>query len=125
MIADFEDRTDGGFFFTGAHHESLLARAKDPLDNALPSGNSVAILNLLWLERLTGETTYREHAGKALGAFGASINQFPVAMPLTLVALDQFLGAGASRALTTSAAAGEPAKRAPKSSRQPRAWTPR
>ena len=51
MIADFEDREDGGFFFTADGHESLLARPKDPFDNALPSGNSVAILDLLALHR--------------------------------------------------------------------------
>ena len=49
MIADFEDSTDGGWFFTAVGHERLLARAKDPFDNAIPSGNSVAILNLIEL----------------------------------------------------------------------------
>src|SRR5262249_59929956 len=29
MIADFEDREAGGFFFTAEGHESLLARPKD------------------------------------------------------------------------------------------------
>ena len=29
MLADFEDREQGGFFFTANDHESLLARAKD------------------------------------------------------------------------------------------------
>ena len=51
MIADFEDREDGGFFFTADGHESLLARPKDPFDNALPSGNTVAILDLLALHK--------------------------------------------------------------------------
>ncbi len=72
MIADFEDREEGGFFFTAEGHESLLARPKDPFDNALPSGNSMAILDLLALHRVTGESSYRDHAAKALGAFSTT-----------------------------------------------------
>src|SRR5205085_1672721 len=49
MIADFADTKAGGFFFTSDDHESLLARPKDPYDGALPSGNSVAIRNLVAL----------------------------------------------------------------------------
>ena len=77
MIADFEDREEGGFFFTAVGHESLLARAKDPFDNALPSGNSMAILDLMALYRATGEASYRDHAGKALDAFSTSLSQVP------------------------------------------------
>ncbi len=108
MLADFEDRAKGGFFFTAHDHETLLARAKDPFDNALPSGNSVAVLNLLWLERLTGETSYRQHAERALDAFGASLFHVPVAMPVTLLALEQFLGGAGSRSRPNAPAGAEP-----------------
>jgi uncharacterized protein YyaL (SSP411 family) len=91
MIADFEDRDEGGFFFTATGHESLLARAKDPFDNALPSGNSVAILDLMALFRETGEEPYRDHARKALDAFSTSLAQVPAAMPITLLGLAQYL----------------------------------
>ena len=73
MIADFEDREEGGFFFTATGHESLLARAKDPFDNALPSGNSMAILDLMALYAAVGDVSYRDHAGKALHAFSSSL----------------------------------------------------
>jgi uncharacterized protein YyaL (SSP411 family) len=91
MLADFEDREEGGFFFTALGHESLLARPKDPIDNALPSGNGIAILDLLALHRATGESSYREHAAKALGAFSTAIAQRPGAMPVLLLALEQYL----------------------------------
>jgi hypothetical protein len=91
MLADFEDREEGGFFFTALGHESLLARSKDPIDNALPSGNGIAILDLLVLHRATGESSYREHAGKALAAFSTAIAQRPGAMPVLLLALEQYL----------------------------------
>jgi len=93
MLADFEDREEGGFFFTANDHESLLARAKDPFDNALPSGNTIAILNLLELHRATGKPAYLEHAGKALDAFSTSLSRLPAAMPLGLVGLEQYLDA--------------------------------
>ena len=91
MIADFEDREEGGFYFTAVGHESLLARAKDPFDSALPSGNSVAILDLMDLYRATGIESYRDHAGKALEAFSNSLAQVPAAMPVVVLGLDQYL----------------------------------
>jgi uncharacterized protein YyaL (SSP411 family) len=91
MIADFEDKEEGGFFFTASNHEQLLARAKDPFDNALPSGNSMAILDLLELYRLTHETAYLDRAGKALSAFGTAISRVPAALPLVMLGLGQYL----------------------------------
>jgi uncharacterized protein YyaL (SSP411 family) len=97
MLSAFEDREEGGFFFTADGHESLLARAKDPFDNALPSGNSMAVLNLLALYRATGEEKYLDHAAKALGAFSTSLAQVPAALPLLLIGLDQYLDAKPGR----------------------------
>ena len=57
MIADFADAQEGGFFFTAGDHESLLARPKDPYDGALPSANSMAVLDLMALHRATGEAS--------------------------------------------------------------------
>ncbi len=48
---------EGGFFFTGKDHETLIARTKDPHDNATPSGNSMAVTRLLRLHKLTGNAT--------------------------------------------------------------------
>ena len=45
----FWDDAQGGFYFTSDDHEELLARAKDPVDSALPSGNAVAASNLVYL----------------------------------------------------------------------------
>jgi len=91
MLADFEDTEEGGFFFTSDSHESLLARAKDPFDSALPSGNSMAIIDLIALYRSTGNSAYRDHAGKALAAFSTVLAETPAAMPLGLVGLRQYV----------------------------------
>ena len=92
MIADFEDSEEGGFFFTADGHESLLARAKDPFDNALPSGNSMAILDLIALHRSPRNTSYLDHAGKALATYQhARSRRYPAALPLMLLGLSQYL----------------------------------
>ena len=91
MIADFEDREEGGFFFTATGHESLLARAKDPFDNALPSGNSMAILDLMALYRATGEASYRDHAGQGSGCLQHVAGAARRAMPMMVVGLEQYL----------------------------------
>jgi uncharacterized protein YyaL (SSP411 family) len=91
MVADFEDKEEGGFFFTATDHEQLLARAKDPFDNAMPSGNSVAVLDLIELYRATRQTSYLDRAGKTLASCGNAIAQVPAALPLALVGLGQYL----------------------------------
>ncbi|MDO4546065.1 MAG: thioredoxin domain-containing protein [Bacillota bacterium] len=48
-IDDFEDGERGGFFFSGAHNEQLIARVKESYDGALPSGNSVMYYDLTQL----------------------------------------------------------------------------
>ena len=93
MLADFSDEKEGGFFFTAGDHESLLARPKDPFDNVLPSGNSVAIRNLVALAAATGETRYLDAAGKALDAFSGLLTQSPGSIPMMLVALGEYLDA--------------------------------
>ncbi|MHB1284964.1 MAG: thioredoxin domain-containing protein [Leptospirales bacterium] len=69
LLSEFEDPLQGGFFFTGHHHEKLIHRPKSGHDNALPSGNGVAAQSLLLLGYLTGKTPYLDSAGKALRLF--------------------------------------------------------
>jgi uncharacterized protein len=59
----------------------------------LPSGNSVAIRNLVALTAVTGEPRYLDEAGKALDAFSAVLGQMPGSLPLMLVALGEYLDA--------------------------------
>jgi uncharacterized protein YyaL (SSP411 family) len=110
MLADFEDTRAGGFFFTANAHESLLARPKDPIDNALPSGNSVAILNLLELHRITGESSYRDPAARALAAFSTTMAQRPLAVPMMLLALERYLDPGADASAPEARIAGAPGR---------------
>jgi uncharacterized protein YyaL (SSP411 family) len=57
MFEQFHDAANGGFFQTGIDHEQLVARRKDFVDNAIPSGNSLAAETLLRLAVFLERTT--------------------------------------------------------------------
>jgi uncharacterized protein YyaL (SSP411 family) len=84
----FEDSAEGAFFTTAAGDTSLVLRMKDDYDGAEPSGNSMALLDLLRLAHITGGAEYREAAQKTLRALGPKMYSQPVAVPQMLVALD-------------------------------------
>lgn len=65
----YEDRKNGGFFMTSDDHEELIAREKPGYDGALPSGNSVAAMNLLRLYAFTAKKEYILRAEKLFVAF--------------------------------------------------------
>jgi hypothetical protein len=62
----------GGFFVAGESPD-LLFRSKEVFDGAMPSGNSIAILNLLDLAERTGDPSWRQEARAALQAFAALV----------------------------------------------------
>jgi uncharacterized protein YyaL (SSP411 family) len=69
LLEQFEDRTDGGFFFTSHDHEPLILRTKPGHDNATPSGNGVAAFALQRLGHLIGESRYLDAAERTLRLF--------------------------------------------------------
>ncbi len=88
----FEDATDGAFFSTAAGDSSLVLRMKDDYDGAEPSGNAVALVDLLRLAHFTDRADYREAAERTLRALAQKITQQAVAVPQMLVGLDYALG---------------------------------
>ncbi len=92
MIEEFWDEQDGGFFYTGKSHESLIVRAKDYFDNATPSGNSVAAEVLLRLAALTDSEDYRRRAVTVLRLVAESARRYPSGFGRALCALDFHLG---------------------------------
>jgi uncharacterized protein YyaL (SSP411 family) len=77
MLQFFWDDTEGGFFLTPEDGESLLVKPKEIYDGALPSGNSVALYNLLRLERLTGNPDLGSKARLLIQAFSDSLQEIP------------------------------------------------
>ncbi|HEY7308863.1 MAG TPA: thioredoxin domain-containing protein [Gemmataceae bacterium] len=92
MVDQFWDTADGGFFYTGRDHESLIARGKDPHDNAIPSGNSMAVTALLRLVKLTGRMDLQEKAETTLRLYRGLLGSHPLAAGQMLLALDFHLG---------------------------------
>jgi uncharacterized protein YyaL (SSP411 family) len=92
MIDEFWDDQDGGFFYTGKSHESLIVRPKDYFDNATPSGNSVAAEVLLRLATLTNNEDYKRRAVTILRLNAESFRRYPSGFGRALCALDFQLG---------------------------------
>src|SRR5687768_6901198 len=91
MIEEFWDSEEGGFFYTGKAHEELIVRLKDFMDNATPSGNSVAAESLLRLARLTGDERYARHAVTVLRLQSDALIRYPSAFGRLLCAMDFYL----------------------------------
>jgi hypothetical protein len=88
LIENFWDENEGGFFFTGTHSEELLVRKKDAYDGAMPSGNSVATLNLVRLARFLGDSKLEEKAAETIKAFSGLVPRAPSGFTMMLTALE-------------------------------------
>ena len=91
MISDFYDSEEGGFFDTSGKDKSILVRTKEDYDSAEPTGNSLAIMNLIRLSYITGNTVWYEKAFDSVSAFSGKLQRMPYAMPQMLVALEYIL----------------------------------
>jgi uncharacterized protein len=91
LNSHFYDQENGGYFDTTGQDTSVLVRTKEWYDGAEPSGNSIAILNLLRLAQFTDNETYGQMAQSSLRHFGDRLSKQPHATPQFLVALDMSL----------------------------------
>ncbi len=82
---------DGGFFDTASDAERLVARPRDPSDNASPSGLSSAVHALVAFSALTGEPAYRTVAEEALATAGVLAQQAPRFAGWSLAAAEAML----------------------------------
>ncbi len=92
LIKYFWDENDGAFFFTATDSEKLLVRQKEIYDGAIPSGNSIALLNLVRLYRFTGRTEFEVKASQMIKTFSQLIKTSPSAYTQFLSALDFYIG---------------------------------
>lgn len=89
MIQLFWDDKNGGFYYTKADAKHLIVRTKKPYDSAIPSGNAVAVANLL-----TFGTDYQRYAEETLQIFAKSMSQSPSSFMYMHFALNRYLTAG-------------------------------
>ncbi len=92
MLEHFWDEQKGGLFFTPDDGETLLVRKKEAYDGAVPSGNAVALGNLLRLARMTGRTDLEDRAVRIGRAFSSEIRKIPSAYTQFLAASEYALG---------------------------------
>jgi uncharacterized protein YyaL (SSP411 family) len=90
ILAHFDDRDRGGFFFTADDGEKILVRAKDPYDHAVPSGASIAARVLLRLGALLGPR-YAEPGARAVERLAPAATENPFGMSNTVCLADRLV----------------------------------
>ena len=88
MLSHFWDEENGGLYMTADDSEKLLVRSKVIYDGAIPSGNSVAVFNLLRLGHMTGKADYLTKAERIIKSFSAEVEQHPAGHCQLMVALE-------------------------------------
>ncbi len=92
VLKQFWDDKEGGFYFTPGDWEELPVRRKEVYDGAAPAGNSVMMLNLLRLARITADSGLEEYAARIGRAFSQTVRESPANFTLMMVALDYAIG---------------------------------
>ncbi len=92
LLVQFWDEDSGGFYTTARDAEDLLVRSKEYYDGAIPSGNSVAMLCLIRLARMTAGAELEQKAAGLSGAFSSHVESMPSAHTLFLTGLDFVIG---------------------------------
>lgn len=89
LLNNFWDKENGGLYFTSEDlNDELIVRPKEVYDGAIPSGNSVAALNLMRLSRLTGDETLAAKAIAIGKAFSQQVQRAPMGHTQLMSALD-------------------------------------
>lgn len=92
LLKHFWDAKAGGFFIASDDAENILIRKKDIYDGAVPSGNAVAMLNLIRLGKITADPEL-ERKAEAIGqAFSRIVGQAPAGYTMLMSALDFTIG---------------------------------
>ena len=87
MINLFKDEKQGGLFLYGIDGEQLIVRPKDIYDGAMPSGNSVATLNMLRLARLSASSELEKQAYGQFEVFAFKVKTIESAHAYFMTAL--------------------------------------
>lgn len=82
---------EGAFYTTGEQKGDVLLRKCEYYDGALPTGNAVAVENLVRFFQLSGQETYLEPAEDILKAAKTYIESYPPGTSYFLLALQRML----------------------------------
>ena len=87
LTKHFWDEENGGYYFTPDDGESLILRQKEIYDGAVPSGNSVAMMNLIRLSRITGKPELETQAAAISRTFAGAVNRVPAGHAQLMIAV--------------------------------------
>ena len=76
-IHDFEDKENGGFFFSGNENETMIAPVKETYDGAIPSGNSVMTYNLIYFAENNDHSKFAECLKRHCSFMDAAASNYP------------------------------------------------
>jgi uncharacterized protein YyaL (SSP411 family) len=93
MIELFWHEDTGVFYDAPTGGEELIVRPRDIMDNATPSGNSLAVELLLRTAHLFGDERHQEIAERVLAREAGSLARFPAAFGRLLAGLDRTVAA--------------------------------
>jgi hypothetical protein len=79
-----------GGYYLATPRPGLLFQPLTVLAGALPSGNAVAVHDLLTLAEETGEPRFLERAERSLRVFAADLERYPEAVPMLAAAVLRF-----------------------------------
>lgn len=87
FISHFQDEKGRGFYFTSNDRSGdLIVRSMEICDTSMPSGNSMAVLNILRLAKMTGDHNLESVASEAIRHLAAAISHNPISSTYLLSA---------------------------------------
>jgi uncharacterized protein YyaL (SSP411 family) len=92
LIRYFWDEKDRGFYYTPSDGEDLIVRQKEIYGGAIPSGNSIAMWNMIRLGQLSSRSELLDRAYETGAAFFTTVRQSPAAYAQLMVAFDLAFG---------------------------------
>lgn len=75
----FLDEKSGGFYFTSDNAEEIILRKKEGYDSAVPSGNSVQMMNLLKMAHISEDESLKKIAFGIESYFAQKVERSPLA----------------------------------------------
>ena len=91
LLARFWNEEEGIFYDTASDAEPLVVRPREVTDNAVPSGNSLAVELLLRAARLFDEPAWRAVAKRVLAREGPAVARWPTAFGHLLALIEETL----------------------------------
>ncbi len=90
FIQKYWDEDNFGFYFSPVDGQKLISRSKQLFDNAIPSANSVAALNLIELYSLTGDNKYYDYFEKILKCYDKNLLNYTRSLSMIINAFAKF-----------------------------------